>query len=80
MRGLWQFRCQNSVLLNVARFRRPQLPDGVPRVFQELHLSQIRAQRVSCRSHCGDRGVASLLGCSSRLLGGVPEPLPLLSD
>lgn len=65
---------------SVTRFRPLQLSEGVPRVFQKLHLSQIRAQRVSCGSDCGNRGVASFLGCFSRLLGGVPKPVPLLSD
>ena len=73
-------RARISALLNVAWFRRLQLSEGVPRVFQELHLSQVRAQRVSCSSHCGNRGVTGLLGCFSRLLGGVPKRLPLLSD
>lgn len=32
-----------SVLLNVFWFRRIQVSEGVARVFQELHLSQVRA-------------------------------------
>ena len=55
-------------LLNIAWFRGLQLAEGVPRVFQELHLRQVRAQRVGCSSHCGNRGVACVLGCVSRLL------------
>ncbi len=69
---------QISVLLNVAWFRRLQLFHGVSRVFHELHLSQVRAQRVSCGSDCRNGSVASLLRCVSRLLSSVPKRLPLL--
>ena len=75
-----RLRARIAALLNVVWFRRLQLCEGVPRVFQELHLSQVCAQCVSCSGHCGNRGVTCLLGCVSRLLGGVPKGLPLLSD
>jgi hypothetical protein len=72
--------------LNVARFLRRQLSEGVSGVFHELHLSKIRAQRLGCGSDCGNRGmssvlagVSSFLGSVSRLFGSVSKRFPLLS-
>ena len=55
------------------------MPERVSRVFQELHLSQIRAQRVSDRRDGGNRGVASRFGGLPRILRHVSKRLPLLS-
>jgi hypothetical protein len=71
---------QTFDLLKVAWFRRRQLPEGVSGVFQELHLSQVRAERVSRGSDCGDRRVARLLGGVPRLFRSVPKRLPFLPN
>jgi hypothetical protein len=68
-----------ETLVDVARCPWRQTPESVPRVFQELHLSQIRAQRVSSRRDCGNRGVVSLFGGLPRILSHASKRLPLLS-
>ena len=66
--------------MSVVRLFLGQLGKGVPGVFQELHLSQIRAQRVSRRRDSRNGGVTSLLGRVPRFLGGVSKRFALLSD
>jgi hypothetical protein len=58
-----------SVLLDVAAVARLQLTDSVPRVLQELHLREVDPQRLGRGRNGGNRGVASLFGCFSRLFG-----------
>ena len=57
--------------MNVAWFRRLQLSEGVARVLDELHLCQIRAQRLGGGRDGGNRGVSSFLGGVTCFLGGV---------
>jgi hypothetical protein len=66
--------------LKIAWLRSLQLSDEASRLLQELHLSQVRAERVSCRGDGSDGGVASFLGGLSNLLGSVPKRLPFLAD
>jgi hypothetical protein len=66
--------------LSVVWFRRLQLSERLAGVREELHLRQVRAQRVGRRRNRGNRGVACFLGCLSRVLGGTPKLLAFLSE
>ena len=66
--------------VDVTRLLELQVLKNISGVFQKLHLSQIRAQRVSGGRDCRNRGVPRLLGCLPRVFGSMPKRLPLLSD
>ena len=59
-----------SALMHVARVGL-DLFDSLTGVLEELHLRQVRGQRIGRGSHGRDRRMACLLGSVARLLGGV---------
>jgi hypothetical protein len=56
------------------------MSQGIPGVFEELHLRQIHTERVCRGGNCCDRRVTSLFGCLARLLGGMPNRFAFLPD
>jgi hypothetical protein len=65
-----------GALLNAVWFVRTEVPQGVPCILDELHLSEIGGQRVSGGGNRLNGGMAGFFGCAPSVLGGLPKHLP----